>query len=127
MLAAMAPLTRLLSPEDAKRNIHRGHQLLMAKDREKFNFSDKPTFEDLLTEEVDGEFYRSRVLSDPEQCLKVYSQLPRRVHPAYPSLYRILFTPTIERVGVTVSVLDDWTQKFYFLYSVVFCMDLLRF
>ncbi|VUZ47464.1 unnamed protein product [Hymenolepis diminuta] len=101
MLAAMAPLTRFLSPEDAKRNIHRGHQLLMAKNREKFNFSDKPTFEDLLTEEVDGEFYRSHVLSDPEQCLKVYCQLPRRVHPAYPSLYRILFTPTIERVGVT--------------------------
>nr|CDS28934.1 5' 3' exoribonuclease 1 [Hymenolepis microstoma] len=101
MLAAMAPLTRFLSPEDAKRNIHRGHKLLMASGREKFNFEDKPTFEDLLTEEVDGEFYRSRVLSDPEQCVKVYCQLSRPVHPTYPSFYRVPFTSKTEHVGVT--------------------------
>ncbi|VDO07664.1 unnamed protein product [Rodentolepis nana] len=101
MLAAMVPLTRFLSPEDSKRNIHHGHQLLMVSGREKLDFADKPTFEDLLTEEVDGEFYRSHVLSDPEQCVKVYCKLPRPVHPSYPSLYRVPFTSTTEHVGVT--------------------------
>lgn len=106
MLAAMEPLTRFLSEEDAKRNVHYGHRLLMVESREKLNFADpnqKPTFEDLLTNEVDGEFYRSHVLSDPEQCLQVYCKLQRRVHPAYPSLNRLPFTFTTERVGVTVS------------------------
>ncbi|KAM7536141.1 hypothetical protein Aperf_G00000098663 [Anoplocephala perfoliata] len=104
MLAAMAPLTPHLSPEDASRNVHRLHSVLLVKDREKLDFSDashRPTFGDLVTSEFNGEFYRSHVLRDPDQCLKVYCELQRRVDPAYPSLYRIPFEFTIERVGVT--------------------------
>ncbi|VDD75217.1 unnamed protein product [Mesocestoides corti] len=99
MLAAMAPCTQHLSPVDAKRNVHRGHLLLLAKDRPRC-LSPGLAFESLLSEEVDGEFFRAHVLRDSKRCNEVYCSLPRRIDPSYPSLSRIPFTFEVKRVGV---------------------------
>ncbi|VDK41586.1 unnamed protein product [Taenia asiatica] len=98
MLAAMEPCTKMLSPEDSKRNVHRGHFMLRAKDREGVDYP--ATFESLVSEEVDSEFFRAHILRNPEQRSQACYQIPRRVDLAFPSLYRIPFTQKIARVGV---------------------------
>ncbi|VDM34549.1 unnamed protein product [Hydatigera taeniaeformis] len=98
MLAAMEPCTKLLSPEDSKRNVHRGHFILRVRDREGVDYP--ATFESLVSEEVDFEFFRTHILRDLEQRFKVWYQVPRHVDLVFPSLYRIPFTYKIARVGV---------------------------
>ncbi len=102
MLAAMAPSTRKLDPEDAKRNVHRGHLILRVAGSDRT--SPDATFESLLTEEVDGEVFRANVLREKEQCIQVYCDIPRKVDPNYPSLDRIPFSWEVKRIGVQVSV-----------------------
>ncbi|KAL5970271.1 5'-3 exoribonuclease 1, partial [Taenia solium] len=98
MLAAMEPCTKMLSPEDSKRNVHRGHFMLRAKDREGGDYP--ATFESLVSEEVDSEFFRAHILRNPEQHFQACYQIPRHVDLAFPSFYRIPFTQKIARVGV---------------------------
>lgn len=116
MLAAMEQCTEKLSPEDAKRNVHRGHLVLYAKDRALGSHGslNATNFESLVFNEIDCEFFRSCVLRDPQKCFRVYCELTRRVDPIFPSLYRIPFTFKIERVGVLVSFL---LQLLYFCSS----------
>ncbi|CDI98432.1 5' 3' exoribonuclease 1 [Echinococcus multilocularis] len=98
MLAAMAPCTKTLSPEDSKRNVHRGHFVLRAKDREKVDYP--ATFRSLVSEEIDCGFFHVQILRAPHQYLQVCYQMPRHVDLGFPSLYRIPFTYKITRVGV---------------------------
>lgn len=125
MLAAMEPCTKMLSPEDSKRNVHRGHFMLRAKDRKRVDYP--ATFATLVSEEVDSEFFRTHIFQNPEQRFQDCYQIPRYVDPSFPSLYRIPFIHKIARVGVRVSLVpfpvpfgSSWLVCFYFLQQSYF-------
>lgn len=100
MLAAMAQATRKLSPEDARRNVHHGHLVLRVAGGDRSRSG--ATFDSLLSEEIDGELFRSRLLRDKQQCIHVYCEMPRHIDPNFPSLARLPFTHEIKRIGVQV-------------------------
>nr|VZI34990.1 unnamed protein product [Spirometra erinaceieuropaei] len=100
MLTALAPCTARLSASDAARNCHRGNSFFAARAPLTSVEAQRATFESLLTEEVDGQFYRANVLRDYQQCMSVYCSLPRPVEIHFPSLSRLPFSFEIKRIGV---------------------------
>ncbi|BHF73579.1 hypothetical protein SprV_0401666000 [Sparganum proliferum] len=100
MLTALAPCTARLSASDAARNCHRGNSFFAARAPLTSVEAQRATFESLLTEEVDGQFYRANVLRDYQQCMSVYCSLPRPVDIHFPSLSRLPFSFEIKRIGV---------------------------